>query len=149
MQIARGLFGDLAADAMARIASIEGTLELRRKQLASAIETGSDKADALSARRRLGWRPTSAASGIRGRRRWQQQGTSIALTGLAILIVAKLVQATVANFALEARFTEWTSDRSIRSGLPVPHIVFAALFMAAITIAAMVHYSFPGQVSPS
>lgn len=29
VQIARGLFGDLAADAMARIASIEGTLELR------------------------------------------------------------------------------------------------------------------------
>ena len=47
MQIARGLFGDLAADAMrARIASIEGTLELRRQQLAAAIEAGSDKADA-------------------------------------------------------------------------------------------------------
>ncbi|MEP1697740.1 MAG: ABC transporter permease subunit, partial [Paracoccaceae bacterium] len=31
--------------------------------------------------------------------------------------------------------------------MPVAHIVFSALFMAAITIAAMVHYSFPGQVS--
>ena len=50
VQIARGLFGDLAADAMARIASIEGTLELRRKQLASAIETGADKADAANFR---------------------------------------------------------------------------------------------------
>ena len=37
VQIARGLFGDLAADAMARIGSIEGTLELRKKQLAAAI----------------------------------------------------------------------------------------------------------------
>ena len=45
VQIARGLFGDLAADAMARIASIEGTLELRRKQLASAIENNTDKID--------------------------------------------------------------------------------------------------------
>ena len=36
VQIARGLFGDLAADAMARIESIEGTLELRRQQLAAA-----------------------------------------------------------------------------------------------------------------
>jgi glycine betaine/proline transport system permease protein len=47
VQIARGLFGDLGAEAMARIASIEGTLELRRQQLATAIETGSDRADAL------------------------------------------------------------------------------------------------------
>ena len=30
VQMARGLFGDLAADAFARIASIEGTLDLRR-----------------------------------------------------------------------------------------------------------------------
>ena len=36
VQIARGLFGDLASDAMERIASIEGTLELRRKQLEAA-----------------------------------------------------------------------------------------------------------------
>jgi len=47
VQIARGLFGDLAADAMARIASIEGTLELRRSQLAAAIEDGSDRVDAF------------------------------------------------------------------------------------------------------
>jgi glycine betaine/proline transport system permease protein len=45
VQMARGLFGDLAADAFARIASIEGTLELRRQQLAAAIESGSDKVD--------------------------------------------------------------------------------------------------------
>ncbi|CAN0606650.1 unnamed protein product, partial [Ectocarpus sp. 12 AP-2014] len=45
VQIARGLFGDLGADAMERIASIEGTLELRKQQLATAIETGSDKID--------------------------------------------------------------------------------------------------------
>ena len=42
VQIARGLFGDLASDAMARITSIEGTLELRRQQLAAAIEATSD-----------------------------------------------------------------------------------------------------------
>lgn len=145
VQIARGLFGDLAADAMARIASIEGTLELRRKQLASAIESGSDKADAYQ---RAVDSLEANIGGIRAEAEaLAQQGTSIALTGLAILVVAKLAQATVANWALEARFTEWISDRSVRSGMPVPHIAFSALFMAAITIAAMIHYSFPGQVS--
>jgi glycine betaine/proline transport system permease protein len=45
VQIALGLFGDLAAQARERIASIEGTLELRRQQLQAAIEAQSDKVD--------------------------------------------------------------------------------------------------------
>jgi glycine betaine/proline transport system permease protein len=45
VQIALGLFGDLASQARDRIASIEGTLELRRQQLQAAIEAQSDKVD--------------------------------------------------------------------------------------------------------
>nr|MBC8269997.1 DUF2628 domain-containing protein [Rhodospirillaceae bacterium] len=45
VQIIRGLFGDLASSAWARIAQIEGTLDLRKQQFASAIENGSDKVD--------------------------------------------------------------------------------------------------------
>ena len=143
VQIARGLFGDLAADAMVRISSIEGTLELRKKQLAAAIESGSDKADAY---KRAVDSLEANIGGIRADAdALAQQGASIALTGLAILLAAKVVQSIVANWALEARFTEWVSDRSIRFGMPVVHIVFSALFMVAITIAAVIHYSFPGQ----
>ena len=143
VQIARGMFGDLAAEAMKRIASIEGTLELRKKQLAAAIESGSDKADAYQ---RAVDSLSANIGGIRAEaQELSEQGVTIALTGLAILLIAKLAQAIVANWALEGRFTEWTSDRSIRSGMPIPHIVFSALFMGAIVITAMVHYSFPGR----
>ncbi len=45
VQIIRGLFGDLASEAWERIAKIEGTLELRKQQLAAAIENNSDKVD--------------------------------------------------------------------------------------------------------
>ena len=38
VQMSRGLFGDLSADARERIASIEGTLELRKQQLQAAID---------------------------------------------------------------------------------------------------------------
>ena len=62
VQIARGLFGDLGADAMARIASIEGTLELRRQQLAAAIENNSDRVDAFQKNGLIPLRRTSAAS---------------------------------------------------------------------------------------
>jgi glycine betaine/proline transport system permease protein len=145
VQIARGLFGDLAADAMARIASIEGTLELRRKQLAAAIESGSDRVEAFQ---RAVDGLEANIGGIRAEAEaLAEMGIWIALTGLAILVLVKIVQATVANWALEARFSEWLSDRSIRSGMPVNHIAFSAVFMILIVLAAMLHYSFPGRFS--
>lgn len=145
VQIARGLFGDLAADAMARIASIEGTLELRRQQLAAAIESGSDRVDAFQ---RAVDGLEANIGGIRAEAEaLAEQGPTIALTGLVILILVKLVQAVTANWALEARFSEWLSNRTVRSGLPVDQIVFSAIFMVLIVAVAMVHYSFPGRFS--
>ena len=143
VQIARGLFGDLAADAMARIASIEGTLELRRRQLAAAIEAKSDKAEVYQ---RTVDSLEANIGGIRAEAvALSEQGSTIALTGIVILIIAKIAQAVVANWALEARFSDWISDRSIRASMPVSHIIFAAAFMVLIVIAAMLHYSFPGR----
>ncbi len=143
VQIARGLFGDLAADAMARIASIEGTLDLRRRQLEAAIESGSDRVDAF---RRTVDSLEANIGGIRAEAEaMAAEGPTIALTGLALLLIAKLVQSLVANWALEARFSEWLSDRSIRAGMPVSQIVFSAVFMTLIVLVSMVHYSFPGR----
>jgi len=143
VQMARGMFGDLAADAMARIASIEGTLDLRRRQLAAAIESGSDKEDVY---RRTVDSLEANIGGIRDEAAaLAAEGPTIALTGLAILIVAKLVQAVVANWALENRFSEWLSDRTIRAGMPQSHIVFSAIFMVLIVLASILHYSFPGR----
>lgn len=145
VQIARGLFGDLAADAMARIASIEGTLELRRKQLAAAIESNSDKIDVY---RRTVDSLEANIGGIRAEAEaLGAEGPAIALTGLLILLGAKIVQSVVANWALEARFSDWLSDRSIRSGMPVGHMAFSAVFMILIVATAMVHYSFPDRFS--
>ena len=145
VQIARGLFGDLAADAMDRIASIEGTLDLRRQQLAAAIESGSDRVDAFQ---RAVDGLEANIGGIRAEAEaLAQQGPSIVLMGLVILILAKLIQAVTANWALEARFSEWLSDRTIRHGLPLDQIIFSAVFMVMIVAVAMLHYSFPGRYS--
>ena len=62
-------------------------------------------------------------------------------TGVAILLVAKAAQAAVANWALEARFSDSLSDKSVRSGMPVLHILFSAVFMVLIVAAAALHYS--------
>lgn len=143
VQIMRGMFGDLAADAYARITSIESTLELRRQQLAAAIESGSDKVDAYQ---RTVLSLEAAIGGIRDdAQALSEQGIWIALAGLIMLLLAKVAQATVANWALEARFSEWVSNRSVRSGLPASQIVFSAVFMALIALAAVLHYSFPDR----
>ncbi|MEM1431539.1 MAG: ABC transporter permease subunit [Pseudomonadota bacterium] len=143
VQMARGLFGDLAAEANERIASIEGTLELRRQQLATAIESGSDRVDAF---RRTVESLEANIGGIRAEAvALEEQGIWIALGGLVLLVLAKAAEAAVANWALEARFSEWVSDKTIRSGMPVPHIVFSAVFCVLIVLTAMLHYSFPGR----
>ncbi|SMX23131.1 ABC transporter permease [Boseongicola aestuarii] len=145
VQMARGLFGDLGAEAMERIASIEGTLELRRQQLAAAIENGSDRVDAFQ---RTVDSLEANIGGIRAEAEaMAAEGPTIALTGLAILVLAKIAQALVANTALEGRFSDWLSDRTVRSGLPITEIIFSAIFMVLIVFAAMMHYSFPGRFS--
>ena len=45
VEIIRGMFGDLASSAWERIAKIEGTLALRKKQLAAAIENNSEQVE--------------------------------------------------------------------------------------------------------
>ena len=143
VQIARGIFGDLGADAMARIVSIESTLDLRRQQLTAAIAEGSDRVDAFrravdSLEQNIGGIREEAAA-------LAAQGPQIVLVGLVILLLTKAAEATVANWALEARFSDWVSDRTIRSGMPVSQIIFSAVFMVLIVIAAMLHYSVPGR----
>ncbi len=142
VQIARGLFGDLSADAVARVESIEGTLELRKQQLEAAIENNTDRIDAL---RRTVDSLEAAIDGYRAEAlAMESQGVWIALTGLIVLIIAKGIESIVANSVLEARFSDWLSDSSIPSGMPFAHIVLSAVFSVLIAAIAMVHYSFPG-----
>ncbi|EFL89259.1 proline/glycine betaine ABC transporter permease [Ahrensia sp. R2A130] len=144
VQIARGLFGDLAIAARERIASIEGTLELRRSQLAAAEESGSDKIDVY---RRTVESLESAIGGIRlEAEQIADQGIWIALAGFAILLIAKIGQGLVANSVLEARFSDWLSDPDVPSGMPVQQIIFSAVFCIFIVAAAVLHYSFPGTL---
>ena len=145
VRIALGLFGDLAAEARDRIASIEGTLELRRKQLAAAIESGSDKVDVY---KRTVQSLEDAIGGIRQEADLlQDQGIWIALSGLIILLLIKGVQAISANAILEGRFSEWLSDKTIRHAMPARDVILSAAFMVIIVGVAMLHYSFPGVYS--
>ncbi|NDI13435.1 MAG: DUF2628 domain-containing protein, partial [Rhodobacteraceae bacterium] len=141
VQIVRGAFGDLSAEAWLRIASIENTLELRRKQLASAIEKGTEKIDVY---RRAVESLENNIEGIRAEAlALDGQGIWITLIGLMVLILAKFTQSIFANWALERRFSEWRSDPSIRTGFSILACVVSLIFMGLVVVAAVIHYSFP------
>ncbi len=145
VQIIRGLFGDLASDAWARIAKIEGTLELRKQQLASAIENNTDKIDVY---KRTVDSLESSIGGIKlEAQQLESTGFTIAMTGLAALLLIKLVQAIIANTLLERRFSDWLSDPQISRGMNQRNIGLSVLFVLITTVATAIHYSFPGTFS--
>ncbi len=142
VQIVRGLFGDLASGAWDRIAQIEGTLDLRRQQLAAALENGSDKVDVY---RRTVESLEGAIGGIRlEAKQLEESGITIAVAGFALLVIVKAGQAVFANTVLERRFSNWLSNSSIASGMPVKSMALSAAFASMIVVATVMHYSFPG-----
>jgi len=142
VQIVRGLFGDLASEAWERIAKIEGTLELRRQQLASAIENNTDKIDVY---RRTVESLEDAIGGIRlEAEQLEGTGLMIASVGFVVLIAVKAGQAVIANTVLEKRFSDWLSDPGISTGMTPRHIALSCCFVVVILVATVTHYSFPG-----
>jgi len=142
VQIVRGLFGDLSSEAWERIAQIEGTLELRRQQLASAIENNTDKIDVY---RRTVESLEDAIGGIRlEAEQLEGTGLMIATVGIIALLAVKAGQAVIANTLLEKRFSDWLSDPGIVTGMTTRHIALSCCFTMVIMVATVTHYSFPG-----
>jgi len=142
VQIVRGLFGDLSSEAWERIARIEGTLELRRQQLASAIENNTDKIDVY---RRTVESLEDAIGGIRlEAEQLEGTGMTIAIVGFIALLACKAGQAVIANTLLEKRFSDWLSDPEIPIGMTPRHIALSCCFTVVILVATVTHYSFPG-----
>ena len=142
VQIVRGLFGDLSSEAWERIAKIEGTLELRRQQLESAIENNTDKIDVY---RRTVESLEDAIGGIRlEAEQLEGTGLMIASVGFVVLIAVKAGQAVIANTVLEKRFSDWLSDPGISIGMTPRHIALSCCFVVVILVATVTHYSFPG-----
>ncbi|MFK7997262.1 MAG: ABC transporter permease [Granulosicoccus sp.] len=144
VQLGRGLFGDLGADARQRIVEIEGTLKFRQEQLQSAIEKQSDKVEVFE--RTIASLETAIADIAREAAQAEASATGVALVGLGALLVIKLVEGVVANSALEARFSQWLSDRTTTSGLSTPRTSVAAGFVVIVFAVSCIHFAFPGAL---
>jgi glycine betaine/proline transport system permease protein len=145
IQIARGLFGDLAAEARNRMESVQGTLDFRRQQLETAVADNAANVDVF--RRAI----DSLESGILELQqevvRIEEGAIYVALAGFGLLCVVKLVEGLLANAILERRFSDWLSDRTLHYGTSSLRTGLSALFFVIVVIACAMHYSFPGKYS--
>ncbi len=144
IQIARGLFGDLGAGARERIDQIQGTLDFRYKQLESAIEKGASNVDVF--KRTIASLEKAIADIQAEAALAEANAFKIALFGLGFMAVVKVIEGIIANPALENRFSEWLSDRSLRHGLTPWRTGISIGFVLLIFAASIVHYAFPGAV---
>ena len=145
IQLGRGLWGDLGAEARDRIAQIEGTLKFRHQQLEAAIKKEADNVDVF--RRTID--SLEAAIGDIRAEAVQAEATAIwvALFGLGMLLVVKFAEGVMANPVLERRFSDWLSDRTIKSGLVPLRTALSAGFVLLIFCVCIIHFSFPGAIA--
>ena len=145
IQIARGLFGNLGAEALERATQIEGTLAFRKKQLAAAIEK---QADNIAVFERTIASLEQAITDVQAEAvAAQAQATTIALAGFAMLLCVKIVEGICANPALENRYFHWLSNRLIPAGLNTTRTAVSAGFVVLVAIASVIGYAFPGRFS--
>ncbi len=143
IQIARGTFGNLAADAMERITQIESTLEFRQKQLAAAIEKQADNIAVFeraitSLEQAISDIQTEAAAAA-------ASAPKIVLAGVAMLLLVKIIEGCLANPILEKRFFNWLSNREIKSGLNPTRTMISAGFVLLVTIVSVMGFAFPNR----
>jgi glycine betaine/proline transport system permease protein len=141
IQIFRGLWGDLGAEARDRILQIEGTLGLRYQQLDAAIKKNADNVDVF---RRTIKSLEDNIDAIKGEVvKAESTAIWILLSGVAILFLVKAIEGYLANSTLEAKFSNWLSDRTIASGLTPARTGLSIAFVSIIFTASIIHYTFP------
>ena len=143
-QIVRGGWGDMTAEVSQRIAQMELQLKLRRTQLEAAIENSSDKVDAYN-RNIEGLEEIVRQSQIEFAQIEESRIWVVAF-GLGLLFLVKGIQGVLANSALEARFSEWLSDRSLKSGISVARLALSGLFVVLVYAASVAHFGTSGAI---
>jgi len=144
VQIIRGLFGNITAEAIQKIEQVQSTIAFRNKQLESAITSNPDKVDVY--KRNIKSLEDAMQGYINEVDRIEASAIWITIFGIVLLISVKIVQGVLANSKLEKRYSEWLSDKSISPGMQAKNYVLSTIFTSVIMFFSVVHYSFPGLI---
>jgi glycine betaine/proline transport system permease protein len=144
VQIIRGFFGNISAEAYQKIDQIKSTIEFRQKQLEAAIENNSDKVEMFE--RTIKSLENSIEGYVLEAQRVEASGFWIAVGGIIIFLIVRIVQAMFANSILEKRYSEWLSNKYISPGMQINNILLSITFALVIIIFSTIHYSFPNYM---
>jgi len=141
VQIVRGFFGNISAEAYAKIDQIQSTIDFRKKQLEAAIENNSDKVEMFE--RVINSLENSISEYVAEAKAVEESGFYIAIGGIILFLIVRFVQGMYANTLLEKRFSEWLSDKSLTPGMKIQNYALSSGFALIIILFSTIHYSFP------
>lgn len=141
IQISLGLFSDLGAESKQRAERITATLEQRREQLASAIESGTGNVEGLT--RIVNSLENAVQQALQQAQLLETERMSLLIFGLVVMTAIKLIQGFIANQALEKHFTLWRSDRYMAHGISVLRGVTGLGIVVIVYGLASAQFSFP------
>ena len=130
VQIIRGFFGNISAEAYTKIDKIQSTIDFRQKQLQSAIESNSDKVEMF--KRTIKSLEDSIAGYLQEAQNIEASGIWIAISGIILFLLIRLIQGVLANSILERRFSEWLSNKLISPGMEFKNYLLSITFALKI-----------------
>ena len=78
--------------------------------------------------------------------RVEASGVWIAIGGILLFIVIRIVQGMFANTILEKRFSEWLSNKTLSPGMEIKNFLISGVFSLVIILFSTIHYSFPNYM---
>ncbi len=144
VQIVRGFFGNISAEAYTKIEKIQSTIDFREKQLQAAIESNSDKVEMF--KRTINSLEDAIGGFLQEAQNIEASGVSIAIAGIILFILIRALQGILANLILEKKFSEWLSNKLISPGMKFNNYLLSISFSLLIVVFSTIHYSFPDLV---
>ncbi|MBT7150769.1 MAG: ABC transporter permease subunit [Thiotrichales bacterium] len=144
VQIIRGFFGNISAEAYSQIEKIQKQIGFREQQLQAAIDNNSDKVEMF--KRTIKSFEDSIAGYLQEAQNIEASGVWIAISGIILFLFIRVAQGILANSILERRFSEWLSNKLISPGMEFKNYLLSISFALIIIIFSSVHYSFPNLV---
>jgi glycine betaine/proline transport system permease protein len=141
VQIVRGFFGNISAEAYIKIEKIQSTIDFREKQLQAAIEKNSDKIEMF--KRTIKSLEDAIEGYLQEAQAIEASGVWIAISGIVLFLLIRLAQGFLANSILEKRFSEWLSNKLISPGMQLKNYLLSISFALIIIVFSSIHYSFP------
>jgi len=133
VQIGRGLWGDLGADQMARFEKLADNIA-KRKQQAEDLVAAGDQAAADAALKVAGNLQKAADKAEAAAASASAEALTILLTGLALLLVIKIIEGFYGNvaFAYEKQYLRWRARPDTPSGVSQTNVIFGGFLLLGI-----------------